>query len=203
VVITEAGQVVAVGETQKPSRSAVWVSSLEEGDDAEASPGPPSVVGTQASPSPGSALSPKQRSARLEQELLGRAGYASCRPFRARGAFDPFEFGATAAVQCDRPVSGIRQVAVFAFPDSASLDDYWSQRIDPLGTSIKRSDQACHEDEASRARWDHGWVMCYVSPSSRKAKVRWTDERTNTYWLADTNHRDLARLAVWWRSDRP
>jgi len=203
LLVTSSGQVVVVGETSEPLRTAIWVASMEEGIDPEASPRPSAGVDATASLSPEATLSPKQERAQLEQELLTQAGYASCSPFRARGTFDPFEFGATAAVQCDRPASGIRQVAVFRFPDSVSLDGYWSHRVDSFETPLKRSDQACDEDEAGRARWDFGWAMCYVSPSSGEAKVRWTDERTNTYWLADTNHRNLARLAVWWRSDRP
>jgi hypothetical protein len=203
VLVTEAGQVVVVGETIKPDRSAIWVGSLEAGVDPEVSPGPSAGEDALPNPSPKATVSPKHKRAWQEQQLLGQAGYASCSPFRARGDFDPFKFGATAAVQCDRPASGIRQVAVFGFPDAASLDDYWSYRVDSSIVPPMRRDEACHEDEAGRARWDYGWVMCYASSSSREVKVRWTDERTNTYWLADANHRNLARLAVWWHSDRP
>ena len=201
--VTDEGQIVVVGQTIKPDRSAIWVASRDEEVDPEASPGPSTVEHALASPSPEALLSPKQERAQLEQKLLAQAGYASCSPFRARGTYDPFEFGATAAVQCGRPAPGIRQVAVFGFPDAVSLDDYWSYRVDSFETPLKRSDQACDEDKAGRARWDYGWVMCYASSSNPKGKVRWTDERTNTYWLADANHRNLARLAVWWRSDRP
>jgi len=100
-------------------------------------------------------------------------------------------------------VSGIRQIAVFKFPDANSLDDYWSYRVDSLETPLKQSDRACFEANAGRSRWDHGWVMCYVSSSSREAKVRWTEERTNTYWLADASHRDVALLSRWWRAEMP
>ena len=59
------------------------------------------------------------------------------------------------------------------------------------------------EDKAGRARWDYGWVMCYASSSNPKVKVRWTDERTNPYWPADANHRNLSRLAGRSRSGPP
>jgi hypothetical protein len=205
LLVTDTGGVVAVGETlhSRTTKSAIWVASMEDGTDPEASPGPSADEDALPSPSAEAAPTPRKRRAQLERELLTQAGYASCSRFRARGTFDPFEFGATGAVQCDRPASGIRQVAVFGFPDTASLSDYWSYRVDSLETPLEQSDRACHEDEVGRSRWDHGWVMCYVSSSSREAKVRWTDERTNTYWLVDANHRNLARLSAWWRSDRP
>jgi len=52
LLITDAGQVVAVGQTVKPDRSAIWVASLEEGGHPEASPGPSTDADGLPSPSP-------------------------------------------------------------------------------------------------------------------------------------------------------
>ena len=142
LLVTEAGQLITVGQTMKPDRTAIWLAALEEGTEPDPSPGPSADADATASASPAASLTPKQARARLERELLAEAGYASCSPFRVRGTFDPFEFGATAAVQCNRPVSGIRQVAVFGFPDAASLDEYWSYRVDSFDKPPKRSEEA-------------------------------------------------------------
>ncbi|MEX1345694.1 MAG: hypothetical protein AB1Z63_13605, partial [Candidatus Limnocylindrales bacterium] len=49
-----------------------------------------------------------------------------CTRFSEEGANDPFTFGAIAAIECDRPAGGVRQLALFRFPDAASMDDYWA-----------------------------------------------------------------------------
>ena len=41
-----------------------------------------------------------------EQELLDRVGYSTCSPYRGRGDFDPFEFGATAALELEAEGEG-------------------------------------------------------------------------------------------------
>jgi hypothetical protein len=205
LLVTDDGRVIVVGEIYRgrTNRAAVWVGSFEERTAPQATPEPTMDPTAVVTPAPEGASNSRAERARLEVALLAQAGYASCLPFRKRGEFDPFEFGASAAVRCDRPASGIEQVAVFEFLDSMSLDDYWSYRIDSFPTSFKRSDEACHDGEAGHATWAHGAVMCYVSSVSGKAKLRWTDERTDTYWVADANHRNVARLARWWRDDRP
>ena len=81
--------------------------------------------------------------------------------------------------------------------------DYWSYRVESLPASVPASDGACQEREVGYATWAHGSVACYRSSETRKAKVRWTDTRTNTYWLADADHMNVVRLARWRRDDRP
>ena len=65
----------------------------------------------------------------------------------------------------------------------------------------RQSDSACEGGEAGYTTWTHGPLACYLSPTSRSAKVRWTDIRTKTYWLSDATHGKLTHLARWWRDE--
>ena len=205
VLITTDGRVVAVGALSegRTSRPAIWVGSFEERSQAQPSPGPLADDEAASTPVPEWTPGWRKERAQQEQELLTQASYTTCHPFRARGDFDPFGFGATAAIQCDRPAPGIGQVAAFRFPDATSISDYWSYRIESLPASVPASGGACQEGEIGHATWAHGSVACYRSSETRKAKVRWTDTRTNTYWLADADHMNVVRLARWVRDDRP
>ncbi len=49
-----------------------------------------------------------------------------------------------------------------------------------------------------QATWPHGELVCYRSTAPKEAKLRWIDERTNTYGVLDATDQDIARLhAVW------
>jgi hypothetical protein len=160
-----------------------------------------------ARPAPPPAATPRGDAARTRQEesLLGRlrARFRGCSAFRERGAYDPFSYGATAAAQCDVGSGGIAQVAVFRFPDGLSLDDYWRYRMSTIRPRLRQSDWACELGERGIQRWEHGSIACYVSRTQGVAHLRWTDERTDTYWLVQATHRDLPRLVQWWWEDRP
>lgn len=204
-LVTRDGRAIVVGASNggRSTRPAIWVGSLAAGGDPGADPDPSASGDPAGTPAADATRTSRGERARQEQALLDQAGYASCAPFRARGDFDPFEFGATAAVQCDRPMAGIGQVAVFQFPDAVSMDEYWSYRLEAMSPALPFSERACQADGVGVTPWDHGPVACYRSSIDNEARVRWTDSRTNTYWLADANHRDLARLARWWREERP
>ena len=38
------------------------------------------------------------------------------------------------------------------------------------------------------------------SKDARRAKLRWTNERSNTFGVVDATRKDIRRLANWWRT---
>jgi hypothetical protein len=144
---------------------------------------------------------PKVRRRDLERLLLDRMSFGSCRPWRQQGQDqDPFSFGARAAVQCDDPAFGIKQTAMFIFPDGQSMDQYWRWRVNRIEPEPPRRRGACSSGDRGIRRWSHGELVCYVdrANSPRRAKIRWTDERTNTYGILDGESRSIAELYDWW-----
>lgn len=144
--------------------------------------------------------------ARVEalDRLYGALEYGfGCGVFDERGANDPFEFGALAAIRCERPAGGVRQAALFAFADQASLDEYWSWRIGRIDPVPAERAEACADGDPGLGRWEHGDVVCYVSMDSGEARLRFTDERTQFYGVIDGRSDDIERLHARWLRLRP
>jgi predicted metalloprotease len=137
----------------------------------------------------------------LEDALLDRMGFATCKPWRKQGeVHDPFAHGARAAVQCDTPALGLQQAAMFIFPDTSSMESYWRWRVTRIDPHPPRRSSACQQGMAAIQRWRHGELACYVDKSRTpyRARIRWTDERTNTYGVLDADDRSIERLFQWW-----
>lgn len=126
-----------------------------------------------------------------------------CSRFAEQGANDPFSYGAIAAIGCDRPAGGVRQLALFRFPDSASMDEYWAWRVGQIEPAPPVRPNACANGAPGTRTWDGGAVVCYISPVDGRAKLRWTDERTATYGVIDGRNDDLQRLFERWQRLRP
>ncbi len=132
------------------------------------------------------------------EDLLASVTNTGCTAFTEQGRNDPFSYGAFAAIQCDEPARRVRQLALFRFPDTSSMAEYWEWRIAQIEPSPAVRDGACADGRRGRTRWAHGDLVCYVSPSSPEAKLRWTDERTDTYGVLDARDRDIAGLHDTW-----
>ena len=131
-------------------------------------------------------------------DLLASVTYSGCVPFTQQGKHDPFAYGAEAAIRCDRPARGVGQLALFRFPDADSMADYWEWRVGQIEPAPPMRDGACTDGRKGQATWPHGELVCYRSTAPKEAKLRWIDERTNTYGVLDATNQDIARLhAVW------
>ena len=139
----------------------------------------------------------------VHEELVGSLTISGCVPFTEQGDNDPFSFGAQAAIQCPDPAPTVRQLALFSFPDADSMAAYWDWRVDQIEPRPKPRDLSCSSGSGGVASWAHGEVACYVSKASGEAKLRWTDERTDTYGIIDASDRDLRALYGAWMELRP
>ena len=144
---------------------------------------------------------PKIKRRELEQRLLDRMVFGSCKPWRERSEErDPFSFGARAAVQCDNAAFGIKQASMYIFPDRRSMKRYWRYRLGRIEPKPPRRSVGCEAGNAAIQDWSHGEVVCYVSRAStpRRAKIRRIDKRTNTYGILDGDTRSIEDLYQWW-----
>ena len=131
-------------------------------------------------------------------DLLASVTFSGCESFTQQGKHDPFAYGAQAAIQCDRPARGVGQLALFRFPDADSMADYWEWRVGQIEPAPATRDGACADGRKGQATWGHGELVCYRSTAPKEAKLRWIDERTNTYGVLDAPDQNIARLhAVW------
>jgi hypothetical protein len=108
----------------------------------------------------------------------------------------PLERGALAAVYCSRPVRVVAELALYTFPDSRTLDRFWQGRMEELGRLVTESDEACVEGRTGMRSWEYGRIACYVDGG--QAKIRWIDERTDTYGVLNATGNDLAALHAFW-----
>ncbi len=135
---------------------------------------------------------------RALEDLLAAVPYSGCTPFTEHGANDPFSRGARAAIHCATPTRGVRQAALFRFPDVEPMADYWRWRVKRIEPNPPAREGACADGRRGLTTWAHGQLVCYVAQPSKEAKLRWTDERTGTYGVLDASSRDIAQLhAVW------
>ena len=96
----------------------------------------------------------------------------------------------------------IEHVTLFRFADRASMSDYWSFRRTQNPKMRKRED-ACVGGGKGYGTWTHGRYFCYVSKTSGRALLRWTDKRTNTYGVLDSTGDQLVPLYRAWIEVRP
>jgi|GEM_PF-5768541 len=163
---------------------AAWAPGEEEGGVWSYGPAPVDPIGLEAHVA-------------LE-DLMASAPVDDCRAFTEQGHNDPFSYGARAAIQCDRPTRDLRQLALFRFPDDDSMAEYWSWRVDQVEPPPASREGACADGRRGQARWEHGDLVCYASGQPKVAKLRWTDERSDTYGVIDSTDRDLASLFEAW-----
>lgn len=78
------------------------------------------------------------------------------------------------------------------------MAEYWRWRVAQIDPPPRSRDGACANGRQGRASWEHGELVCYVARPSGQAKLRWTDERTETYGVIDANDDDLAALYQAW-----
>lgn len=128
--------------------------------------------------------------------------YPRCERYWGRGIYDPREWGATVAVRCDRP-GDLAQIAVYQFPDEASMYEYWEYRIGEIEVPMPRRVDACWSGRQGVSTWRGGRVACWYSEVNKRAQLRWTEDRTNTFWIADATYKNVGRLAEWWRTRLP
>lgn len=109
--------------------------------------------------------------------------------------------GTRAAIQCDAPADssdGVKQIALYTFGNDQQQGRYWRWKINTLAPPLDSTTDACGEGLRGIDDWDFGEVACYVQDGT--AKIRWTDDRTDTYGLADARHGNLKRLFAWWQA---
>jgi hypothetical protein len=137
--------------------------------------------------------------AQVERALIGLAPDVvrwSCKRWRQRTTDDPFSFGGLAAIDCEPGIDGIEEYATYFFPEPADLADYFDWRID--GIRAKRGRGSCL-DGHQVTDWTYGRMVCWISRTgTKKAHIRWTDERTSTLGILDADDRDLVALELWW-----
>jgi len=135
----------------------------------------------------------------LERALIDLAPprvQASCKRFRRRGSNDPFAWGAVAAITCAPGIGNIEQYATFFFPDNRDLDAYLDDRIAGIRDNGGRGNCLSGDQETP---WAHGRLFCWISRTgTKKAHIRWTDERTGVLGLLDADDRDQVALEYWW-----
>lgn len=121
----------------------------------------------------------------------------TCKRFRDQsGDHDPFSWGAFAAVTCAPRIQNIEQFAMFVFPEQRELDAYFDDRIGGIRDNGGRASCLSGYQEDT---WAHGRMFCWISRTgTRKAHIRWTDERAGILGLLDADDRDLAGLELWW-----
>jgi hypothetical protein len=121
----------------------------------------------------------------------------TCKRFRDRsGDHDPFSWGAFAAITCAPRAGNVEQFAMFAFPDQRDLDAYFDDRIGGIRDNGGRGSCLSGYQEDT---WAHGRMFCWISRTgTKKAHIRWTDERAGILGLLDADDRDLAGLKLWW-----
>jgi len=147
---------------------------------------------------PAPAIDPAATEAHVAlEDLLASVTFSGCAPFTQQGDHDPFSYGAQAAVQCDKPARGVRQLALFRFSDADSMAEYWEWRVGQIEPTPAAREGACADGRKGQTTWEHGDLVCYVS---KEAKLRWTDERTGTYGVLDATDRNIARLHAVWKA---
>ena len=125
-----------------------------------------------------------------------------CRRFRGSGNYNPFEYEAQAAIICDQPAQGIKELALFQFPDQGSLASYFDYRIENVDEWLPNWDGACVDGARGVREWEHGAIACWIASTGTKtARLRWTDERDLTYGVLDGSNKSVARLFRWWTNN--
>lgn len=115
----------------------------------------------------------------------------------------PYSRGATAAMRCgdpDGPDGRVNQYAVFAFPDLASLEPVWEDRISSITSDEDRTSKRCDFGSGTYL-WPRGEIICYVTENAAgnpRARIRWMDEVALTYGILDADDRWPAPLAEFW-----
>ena len=89
---------------------------------------------------------------------------------------------------------------MFIFPSPQSMTGYWAWRVARIQPSPPRRPAGCEVGERALQRWTHGELACYVDQTGdpRLAKIRWTDERDNTYGILDGDDRSIKALYERW-----
>ncbi len=140
----------------------------------------------------------------VEQTLGERLPSLACQPWREED--EPFSFGSIGAVRCPEPEAGVTQLALFAFPDAATLERYWHWRLEDLGLDLDAGGtaQACDGGRYGVRPWEHGLVACYASTvADGAARIRWTDVRDLTYGVIDGTDEDLGEALRYWNDRMP
>lgn len=134
----------------------------------------------------------------IEQSLAERMPSLDCEPWRE--VDEPFMFGATAAVRCPAPVEGATQLALFAFPDVATLERFWQWRLDALDLPLEQTGATCADGVPGAETWSLGSVACYRGGEVRDiAKIRWTLVPDGAYGVLDGIDSDVASLHHSWQ----
>ena len=149
----------------------------------------------------------KSQARRWQQQLMTDAAGFGCSPWtrKEERTWTPrdnaYDFGAAAAIQCDAPASGLKQLAMFRFPNHASLEAYWDHKLSIINKRLRPNDEACFAGKQGITGWtsrsgaSRGLVACYVDGV---AKIRWYNLRNNTYGILDANHKSVLGLVGWW-----
>ena len=125
-----------------------------------------------------------------------------CGPWREPD--EPFLFGSTGAIRCDEPEVEVSQLALFGFPDAASLDRFWQWRIDDLGIGSAVTGIECGAGATGIGDWEHGSIVCYEDPSTGAAKIRWVDRRGLLYGVVDATAADIEpAFRIWQEQAQP
>jgi hypothetical protein len=137
----------------------------------------------------------------LESRLLEKAPTGKCESFTGQGSFDPFAFGALAAISCDDPEASVKELALYQFADKETLTTYFTYRTGEVRERLPERTDACTGGQPGVRSWTYGRVACWVATTgSRTARVRWTDERDDTSGILDGSSADLRQLLRWWSS---
>lgn len=164
-----------------------------------ASPTPRATPRRTPRPTPREDRTDRVTRADLERALMDLAPLGvqtSCKRFRRHGSNDPFAWGAVAAITCAPRIANIEQFAAFAFPVQRDLNAYFDDRIAGIRDNGGRSSCLSGYQEDV---WAHGRMFCWISRTgTKKAHIRWTDERIGLLGLLDADDRDLMALELWW-----
>jgi hypothetical protein len=131
------------------------------------------------------------------------------RRHRAPDRLTAFDFGATAAVQCDTDdLPNVRQVALFAFADAAGLASYWEyvmQLIDAdPGPSAGWPERVkdCRTGTPKIMATPLGQMACWrVQPANSPGKIRWTEPEELLYGVLDWRSKSLTGAYAWWEDN--
>jgi hypothetical protein len=128
--------------------------------------------------------------------LLERLAPLDCSPLPA-AELDP-DAGAVAGVICLTPDAAVQRLLVRDFVDGTLLAAGWQSEIDAASPSLDESDDACRDGRPGTRRWGFGNIACLVDAD--RARVWWTDRRTQTFGTIEGRSDDVATVFEWWRT---
>lgn len=145
---------------------------------------------------PGAGFNPE------EQFLLNQLSAeiaASCEPYRVVEAAARDPVGDLGAIDCFPKDPGIEDVGLFRFTSSAAIAAWYERRVAEVGLGIGSG--GCLDGSAGETAWERGRIACYRSPTSKLARIRWTDDGQLIYGVLNARgSSDLERLLGWWNN---